>query len=314
MSHAELPEFYKEVHHIIWMVDDLDQVKKGWGSLGFEEIRDLGILTITENNEKMSTVQAACGHLGGTSVLWLQPEKGKNMFTRFLKQYGEGVFGMVHAPVNTVEFEREIKRLKSCGVENIEKVRFHGEICDIMYAFGRTYEEGKYHLGLVEEASEAYFDQDLTGKNELDLQFSQYAFAINDPVPVSAFWEKIGFPEMKAGTSAGHDKMYYGAPADFEMDLAWQRHGSIVYEWCIPKTAPNVYEDHIKAHGEGFQHLGFTVSDMEKTIEFMRSRGLRVAQSGGWGQKGQPGSGKYAYIDTTPYGGVTIELLWSYKE
>ena len=36
--------------------------------------------------------------------------------------------------------------------------------------------------------------------------------------------------------------------------------------------------------------------------------------SGGWGEEGKPGSGKFAYVDTEEFGGESIELLWSYKE
>ncbi len=313
-TRAQLPDFYKDVHHIIWVVEDLATVTKGWKSLGFEEIRDLGVLTITENSDRMSTSKAACGHLGGVRVLWLESVKGKNIFTGFHKEYGDGVFSMVHLPGTTVDFEKEVVRLRSHGVENVVKVQFHGELCDIMYAFAMTFDEGKYNLGLVEDASDAYFASDLKGRNALGMDFSQFAFAINDPSPVSAFWVGLGFPEMKVDPSIGHDKMYHGSPADFEMKLGWQRHGHIVYEWCIPLKSPNVYEDHIKKHGEGFQHLGFRVSDMDEAVEFMKSRGLSVVQSGGWGEKGKPNSGKYAYIDTTPYGGTNIELLWSYKD
>jgi catechol 2,3-dioxygenase-like lactoylglutathione lyase family enzyme len=313
-ANAELPEFYKDVHHIIWVVEDLEPVTSGWKSLGFNEIRDLGILTITENNDRMSTAKAACGHLGGTRVLWLESIKGKNIFTKFHKIYGDGVFSLVHLPGSTVAFEKEVVRLKSHGIEQVEKVQFHSDLCDIIYAFAMTYDKGKYNLGLLEDASEAYFADDLKGGNTLGMEFSQYAFAINDPAPVSAFWSTVGFPEMKVDPSIGHDKTYHGSPADFEMELGWQRHGQVVYEWCIPLKSPNVYADHIKEHGEGFQHLGFRVSDMDEAVKFMESRGLSVVQSGGWGEKGKPNSGKYAYIDTTPYGGANIELLWSYKD
>ena len=41
--------------------------------------------------------------------------------------------------------------------------------------------------------------------------------------------------------------------------------------------------------------------------------GYKVAQSGGWGEAGKPGSGRFTYIDTDSIGGVLIELLWNYR-
>lgn len=312
-TQAQLPEFYGNVHHVIWVVGDLDAVRSGWESIGFEEQRDLGTMTITENSTSMSTARACCVQLGTARVLWIEPLKGKNAFTSFQKKHGDGVYSLVHEPGNTFEFEREVARLKSNGIGKVQRMQLHGEHCDVLYAFAGTMEKGKYELGLVEEASSVYFEQKSEMPHPLGLEFSQYAFAILEPSAVSMFWQRLGFPAMEMTSSANHDKTYMGAPAHYEMDLGWQRHGDIVYEWCIPKQGPNVYEDHIKAHGAGFQHLGFRVADMDRAIAYLEDMGLAVSQSGGWGERGKPGSGRYAYIDTTPYGGVSMELLWSYK-
>jgi len=95
------------------------------------------------------------------------------------------------------------------------------------------------------------------------------------------------------------------------MNLGWQRHGSIVYEWCIPLKPPTVYEDHIRVHGEGIQHFGFATSDMDAAIKFFTNKGYKVSMSGGWGEKGKAGSGRFTYVDLSKIGGMTIELLWS---
>jgi hypothetical protein len=50
---------------------------------------------------------------------------------------------------------------------------------------------------------------------------------------------------------------------------------------------------------------------MDKAISAMRAQGFLVAQSGGWGEAGKPGSGRFAYMDTDALGGLTVELLWS---
>ena len=95
------------------------------------------------------------------------------------------------------------------------------------------------------------------------------------------------------------------------MNLGWQRHGKVVYEWCIPLKPPTVYADFIKNHGEGIQHFGMATKDIDKSIQQFENLGFSVSQSGGWGQKGKPGSGRFAYINLESIGGETIELLWN---
>ncbi len=113
--------------------------------------------------------------------------------------------------------------------------------------------------------------------------------------------------------SALSDLRYHGALGQFDQELGWQRHGAVVYEWISPLKGPTVYEDALKAHGEGFHHLAFQVEDMDKAMAAWTTAGFPVVQSGAWGEKGKPGSGRFAYVDTDPIGGVTVELLWDFR-
>ena len=145
------------------------------------------------------------------------------------------------------------------------------------------------------------------------MDFTQYAFAIKDEAPVSNFWATAGLPPLEITHGAITDKEYFGKPADFDMKLGWQRHGSVVYEWIIPLKTPTVYADFIRMHGEGIQHFGFSVEDMDAAIDFFEQKGYKISMSGGWGDKGKAGSGRFAYVDLSKIGGMTIELLWNYK-
>jgi hypothetical protein len=53
---------------------------------------------------------------------------------------------------------------------------------------------------------------------------------------------------------------------------------------------------------------------MDDAIRYFEDKGFKVSMTGGWGEKGKPGSGKFAYVDTEGIGGETIELLWNYTE
>jgi hypothetical protein len=53
---------------------------------------------------------------------------------------------------------------------------------------------------------------------------------------------------------------------------------------------------------------------MDPVLDDFRSRGLEVSMGGTWGEKGKPGSGRYEYINLEQAGGVTMELLWNFRE
>jgi 4-hydroxyphenylpyruvate dioxygenase-like putative hemolysin len=92
------------------------------------------------------------------------------------------------------------------------------------------------------------------------------------------------------------------------MDLGWQRFGDAPFEWVQSTQGPNVYEEYLKAHGEGFHHLGVDVKDMDAAIKILEGKGAPPSQGGGWDTP--QSKGRFAYLDTDPHGGVTLELLW----
>ena len=75
-------------------------------------------------------------------------------------------------------------------------------------------------------------------------------------------------------------------------------------EWIRPLAGPTVYEDFLSAHGEGVHHIAFEVDDLDKALATWKAAGFEVAQSGAWGEAGQPGSGRFVYLDTESAGGV----------
>jgi methylmalonyl-CoA/ethylmalonyl-CoA epimerase len=314
MLYAQLPECYREVDHVIWVVGDLKSVVKGWKSMGFSGIREINYITLKEERKPAIRAKAAVANLGGLKVFWLEADKMGGVLKTFHDAHGDAILALVHAAGGS-EMEREINRLKDKGLDGGFIADFNTNLGDLHYYFAGTRPEGKYEIAVCSRnTGDALFSRIAGGENEHGLTFNQYAFAIRDPAPVSQFWAGLGFPEMEITHPEVHDKAYFGRAAEFAMDLGWQRHGRIVYEWCIPLSGPTVYEDHIKARGEGVQHFGFNADNLDGVVSAWRSLGLRGSQSGGWGEKGKPGSGRFYYVDTTKFGGLTVELLWNYRE
>lgn len=311
---AQINSVYQEVDQILWVVEDLKSVKKGWNGIGFEQIQDLKKVKLISHGlkDEKGTIKASIAYLGGAKALWIQPMSGETIFSRYLNKNGEGAVALIHKVKNEDQLNELTQQLARANIGKIATYTLQTKTGDINYTIMDTREKGKYYLGFViDERSDS---QNFEGSNQAGMTFTQYAFAIKENKPVSSFWASAGLPEMEITHGELWDKEYFGKSAEFDMNLGWQRHGNIVYEWCIPLKSPTVYEDHIRMHGEGIQHFGFSVDDMNKAIEFFENKGYKISMSGGWGEKGEKGSGRFAYVDLASIGGMTVELLWNYRE
>lgn len=311
---AQTNPVYQEVDQILWVVKDLKSVKKGWAEIGFTEIENLKKVKLISHGLKddKGKIKAAFAHLGGAKALWIQPLSGETIFSRYLNKNGEGAVALIHKVKNEEQLHELTQQLARANIGKIATYTLQTKTGDLKYTIMDTKEKGKYYLGFV--IDERIGNSSYAGKNQQNMRFNQYAFAIEDEVPVSSFWVSAGLPELEITHGPVRDKEYFGKSADFDMKLGWQRHGTIVYEWIIPIKPPTVYADHIRMHGEGIQHFGFAVKDMDKAIDFFEQKGYKVSMSGGWGEKEKKGSGRFAYIDLSKIGGMTLELLWSFTE
>jgi hypothetical protein len=311
---AQVNPVYKEVDHILWVVHDLKKTQKGWKEIGFKEMEDLKKVNLISHGlkDEKGKVKATMAYLGGAKALWIQPVKGATILSRYLESNGEGAAALIHKVKDEAALHDLTQQLARVNIGIIGTYTMETKTGNLEYTIMDTREKGKYYLGFV--IDERIPQGNFTGENQLNMKFNQYAFAIKDNQPVSNFWVTAGLPELEITHGELWEKEYFGKPANFDMNLGWQRHGSVVYEWCIPLAGPTVYADHMRVHGEGIQHFGFALEDMDKAIDFFEQKGYKVSMSGGWGDKGKPGSGRFTYIDLSNIGGMTIELLWNYKE
>ncbi|HWR50325.1 MAG TPA: VOC family protein [Bryobacteraceae bacterium] len=288
---AQLPEFYKHVDHVVWLVKDLNAVAAAWDKNGFGPVT------------KFDDEGVATARLKNVEINWMQPGTNGPMADH-LKSRGEGVFSLVHRVPTLEALKAEEARLGALGVKVLQRMTLNGGQINVV--FFDTAPQGKYVIGLVHGTEDAEPAASAPA-------VSQFAFVARDTRAISAYWAKLGWPEMTYTHGGLRDLEYRGQPGKFDQELGWQRHGKVVYEWIKPLAGPTVYEDSLKIHGEGFHHFGMDVPDMDQAIAAWKKLGYSVSQAGGWGEVGKKGSGRFAYIDTEAAGGITIELLWNQR-
>ena len=300
---AQLPDFYKSVDRVFWVVDDIDRTVAGW--------KKLGIIEIVANPESREDARWCVARLGNVTVDFIQPASGDSVFSRYRKRHRQGVMALVHRVSGIGAMEQEVSRMKKADVAVLASGNLGGES---RYTLFDTAEEGKYVLGLISGPEERQGSLRATDQTAAaPKKVSQYAFVASDLEKVSKYWVRLGFPEMSFTHPALWDLQYHGRPGRFDAILGWQRHGNVVYEWIQPTVGPTTYMDHVARHGEGLHHIAFEVTDFEQEKSQWSKAGFPTTQSGAWGERDRPGYGRFAYQDTDAIGGTEIELLWNYR-
>jgi hypothetical protein len=304
---AQLPQFYTHVSRITWVVKDIRRPRDGWKSLGLEDFHDYGDVQLKGTHlGKAQTIHAKeiSGRIGNLAIDMVQPTEGPNVFTEFLKVHGDGIFAMVYQVSSRDEIAKEVSRMNGLGVKTLEKITLPTPNGPSTYTYFDTEPQGKYVLGLV-------YGPEAVPASDATVNVSHLALVIRHPVEVSAFWEKIGFPAMEMEHATPRDdSRYRGKPLSLYFDVGWQRLSQFTLEWIIPPTEPkNVYADFLDNHGEGVQHIGMLVENLQQTVDRYTALGYPARQSGAWGDVGNKDSGQYDYMDTDGIGGVNAEVI-----
>jgi methylmalonyl-CoA/ethylmalonyl-CoA epimerase len=79
--------------------------------------------------------------------------------------------------------------------------------------------------------------------------------------------------------------------------------GNVELELFQPVTGESTQGKFLITRGEGIQHLGYAVKDIERETEALEADGVKLTM------RGTPPLGKIAFFDTGDIGGVMLELV-----
>jgi hypothetical protein len=305
---AELPDAYKHVDRVLFVVEDVDGAVAGWKKVGAIDAANAGEYRLKlqhRGKEQQARLRWATANFAGVTADFVQPLTGDTAFSEFKKQHRAGVLSLIHRMSTAGALNAEIARLKSLGVSVLESGSFPDDETSRFVLFD-TAPEGKYALGL------AYYTKTPPLSSEAR-KIVQYAFVARDLEAVSRYWAKLGIPVMSFTHPVLWDLKYHDRPGDFDAQLGWQRHGTVVYEWIKPLKGPTTYSDHMEVYGEGLHHIAFDTKDIDAESAEWTRKGFPFEQGGAWGERDRPGYGRFAYQDMHAVSGIDIELLWNYK-
>ncbi len=306
---------YRHVVQVGWVVKDLDRVVDYWEKLGLKHINRTGVREfpdITFRGKKTPlSMKTAFGDIDGVQMEWIQPVKGKSVYDEFLAAHGDGVHHLAYAVSSPEQLDEQVASFKAKGVDIVQHGSWEGKRGKGRFAYlDLAGKGGGLTLELMYSPDAPTPGTVKPAENEYPFsKIVQYAFLVRDIKSVSEYYQRLGFGGMPVDHNISVDRNYRGQPGKFEMYLGWWRWGDVTFEWIQSLVGPSVYEEYLNAHGEGLHHLAFEVADMDKAVELFKAKGVAVGQSGGWDNPRS--KGRFAYLDTEPFGGVTIELLWN---
>lgn len=187
---AQLPEYYKTVNRVTWVVNNLDRIRPAWEALGLTDVQPYVNIELTgQYRGKPVTIYAwqITGRLGNLTVDMIQPMEGHaDAYNHFLSTHGEGILSIVHEVPSRQEMDREIARMKAKGVAVLQQVTVQLDRTPVTYTYFDTEPEGKFVLGLVYRPGGM---RAATGRATV----SHFGPVVWDAAAVSAYWAKLGY-------------------------------------------------------------------------------------------------------------------------
>ena len=308
------PTIYHHVAQVIWVVKDVDRVVDYWQRLGVHNIHRDGVVSFPNLTYRAkpdpARAKQVTANLDELEIKWIQPVHGGKFWRDGLRQHGDGIRVLGYAVRSPQEFDDQIKYFSSKGVGVVVQDSWEGKTGQGRIAYLDTATQGGEHtLALIDNAdSQPRTAADAANEYPV-AKITHFAWVVNDVRKVDAYYTGLGFkPFSRIDHNVSLDRMYRGQPGTYEMWLGWDRTGDAPFEWVQQITGPDVYVEYGKKHGEGFHHLGVNVTDMDEAIKQMTARGAPPSQAAAW--KTSNGKGRAVYLDTEPYGGVTLELIY----
>ncbi len=112
---------------------------------------------------------------------------------------------------------------------------------------------------------------------------------------------------IKENSAPPLDCTYRGRPASYRVAVALGQMGSLVVELIQYLEGDTIHRDFAETRGEGVEHLGIYVSNLEETISELSRAGVEVLQRASG--LGYSRDGGYAYLDTEGTLGTILELI-----
>jgi len=137
------------------------------------------------------------------------------------------------------------------------------------------------------------------------LQIGQVGVVVRDIDKAVEYYSSFGIGPFEPLNASIIEREVYGKPAeDVKNIVKVAQVGKVDLELVQPAAGESIQKEFLERHGEGINHLGFFVDDLDQEVAKLVEKGFKVIMSGKF-----IGGGGFAYLDTDKVGGVQFELI-----
>jgi len=123
-------------------------------------------------------------------------------------------------------------------------------------------------------------------------------FIVSDMDKTIEYYKSLGI------STVGRELPLMQSADGVKMKWRFAQIGSIILEFFQPIEGESMQLAFLNKHGEGIQHMGFTVADIDAEITYLTGKGVKLIF-----QVDTPTGGRIAFFDTGQIGDVLIELI-----
>jgi methylmalonyl-CoA/ethylmalonyl-CoA epimerase len=261
----------------------------------------------------IKVAMAKVGARGEYELEIIQPEKGDNIYSEFLNQYGPGLH---HVAYVVPDFEQAAAPVRAAGMQPLiefENNGSKGAYFDLRPAGGSVIEVVEYSKETFDglEALKTPPAGTVGDPDTLAAHFFQVAYLARDyPGVVNFFKRVIGveqFAELDLALGPPDDIKVKGKAVTrpFEQKIAMGpagQNGENEIEIIAPFGKDNIYSEMMEERGAGIHHISCRVPDFDKYAARIRTHGIRPVL-----ELDLPGF-KGAYFDCRAAGASYIEI------
>jgi len=239
---------------------------------------------------------------------------GESIYLDYYKKYGEGIIHHLKLGVNNYHYS--LNYLISNDIKIIQSGQQLGSAGTNKYIYLQTNDNLGFILEIVDVTTDFI-------KPEPDYWFPDNKENIPKPIfkrpsqlgiVVKNLKEKVKIYENIYGFGPWHiekfnsknidDMTVYGKKKDYSMNIAFCTVGNVQLKLIEPLDS-SIYSDFFDRYGDKvIHHLRMEMDDYNKTIEYLKSNGLKVIQSGNY-----LGKIRYSYLTTDGDINFIVELV-----
>ena len=140
--------------------------------------------------------------------------------------------------------------------------------------------------------------------------FHHVTIVVRDLEKAMKYYESLGIGPWRDYSCGQYSKVNVKQEFGFfNLTVKEALAGTVWIQLVQPGEGDSIYKDFLNEHGEGVQHLGFVVDDINKEESKLVKAGIKTIDTG----RRPDGSG-FAYFDTTAIGGTILSIRQNPKD